>query len=106
MARSLAALLLSVLLAGCIQAQLATEDAAGQDTDGGQQPWIQPLNECMAAGNSRTECFEKLPPDILARFEAWEAERAKNRRRLFQQRQNPQNSPAFGVEPDDPGNSH
>jgi len=36
----------------------------------------------MAAGGLRTECFKKLPPDILVQFEAWEADRAAIRRRI------------------------
>lgn len=67
-----------------------------------QYPWSQPLNECMAAGGLRTECFKKLPPDILVQFEAWEADRAAIRRRQFQQRRELENSPLFGVEPNGP----
>ncbi len=65
-----------------------------------EYPWSQPLDECMAAGGLRTECFENLPPDILIQFEAWEAERATIRRQQFQHRLQPENSSSFGVEPD------
>jgi hypothetical protein len=146
LARLITALLLSILLTSCFQAQRAMgcnnigvfgckdepseiqlpdpelsrapsirrsalrpsqpeqlqEIAADRNPQGNEYPWIQPLNECMAAGGLRTECFESLPPDILAEFEAWEAERATIRRRQFQQRQQPENSPSFGVETNDP----
>ncbi len=64
---------------------------------GHQYPWTQPLNECMATGGLRSECFEKLPPEILAQFEAWEAERASIRRRQFERRHDPDGSSPFGM---------
>ncbi len=64
----------------------AAEVATGRYLEGHEYPWSQPLDDCMAAGGLRTECFENLPPDILAQFEAWEAERAAMRRRQFEQR--------------------
>jgi hypothetical protein len=33
--------------------------------DGHEYPWSRPLDDCMAAGGTRTECFASLPPDIL-----------------------------------------
>ena len=82
--------------------QQVPEVAPGSYLEGHEYPWSQPLDECMAASGLRTECIEKLPPDILARFEAWEAKRATVRQRRFQQRRQPENLPSFGVERDDP----
>ena len=67
----------------------------GRYQEGHEYPWSRPLDDCMAAGGTRTECFANLPPDILAQFEAWEVERATERRRQFQQKSR---KPAFGVE--------
>lgn len=67
----------------------------GSHLEGQEYPWSRPLNDCMAAGGTRTECFASLPPDILAQFEAWEAERAAERRRQLQ-KGSPR--PSFGVE--------
>lgn len=68
----------------------------GRYLEGHEYPWSQPLDDCMAAGGTRTECFASLPADILEQFEAWEAERAVQRRRQLQQRLS---QPSFGVEP-------
>lgn len=84
------------------QEEQLPEDATRRYATGHEHPWSQSLDECMAASGLRTECFENLPPDILAQFEAWEAERATIRRRQFQQRQQLENSPSFGLEPNDP----
>ena len=84
------------------QEEQVPEVATRRYLEGQEYPWSLPLDECMAAGGLRPECFENLPPDILAQFEAWEAKRATIRRRQFQQRRQPENSPSFGVEPNDP----
>lgn len=72
---------------------------AGDDSryvEGHEHPWTPLLDDCMATGRTRTECFSSLPPDILEQFERWEAERASERHRQFQQRSQ---QPALGVEP-------
>lgn len=122
MAKMITVLVFTSLLAGCFEAQRAAgcnntgifgcKDAPAEiqppDPElrpapaGGrspQHPWTQPLNDCMAAGGLRTECFEQLPPDILVQYEAWEAERAAIRRRQFEQRRELNNSPVFGMKP-------
>jgi hypothetical protein len=58
----------------------------GRYLEGHEYPWSRPLDDCMAAGGTRTECFASLPADILEQFEDWEAERAAQRRRQFEQR--------------------
>ena len=70
----------------------------GRYLEGREYPWSQPLDDCMAAGGTRSECFDSLPPDILEQFEAWEAERASQRGRQLQQRSP---HPAFGTETSD-----
>lgn len=71
--------------------------AQGRYLEGHEFPWSRPLDDCMAAGGTRTECFESLPPEILAQFEAWEAERARMRRQqTTRERQSP--DPALGVD--------
>jgi len=67
----------------------------GSYLEGHEYPWSRPLDDCMAAGGTRTECSARLPPDILEQFEAWEAERAAQRRRQLQQRSRER---TFGVE--------
>ena len=56
------------------------QPAQGRYLEGQEYPWSRPLDDCMAAGGTRTECFASLPPEILEQFEAWEAERAATRR--------------------------
>ncbi len=75
------------------------QPAQGRYLEGQEYPWSRPLDDCMAAGGTRTECFASLTPEILEQFEAWEADRAAQRRRQFQQRSR---QPSFGVEPVDP----
>ena len=71
--------------------------AQGRYLEEHEFPWSRPFDDCMAAGGTRTECFESLPPEILAQFEAWEAERARMRRQqTMRERQSP--DPAFGVD--------
>jgi len=83
------------------QEKQVPEFATRRYLEGHEYPWSQPLDDCMAAGGLRTECIENLPPDILAQFEAWEAKRGTTRRRQFQQRRQPENSPLLGVESSD-----
>ena len=71
----------------------------GRYLEGQEYPWSRPLDDCMAMGRTRTECFASLPPELLEQFEIWETERGAQRRRLFQQRSL---QPAFGVESNDP----
>jgi hypothetical protein len=71
----------------------------GRYLEGHDYPWSRPLDDCMAAGGTRPECFASLPPDILEQFEAWEAERGTQRRRSFLWRSG---QPSFGFEPVDP----
>jgi hypothetical protein len=78
-----------------------SDDAGGFRSN--QYSWIQPLNECMAAGEPRTDCIEGLPPEVLIQFEAWEAESAAIRRRQFERRQELDDSSAFGMSTDEPG---
>jgi hypothetical protein len=66
--------------------------------EGHEHPWSRLLDNCMAAGWTRTECFSSLPPDMLEQFESWEAEKALERGRKFQQRSR---QPSLGVEPVD-----
>jgi len=71
----------------------------GRYREGHEHPWSRPLDDCMAAGGTRTECFASLPPDVLEQFEAWEAERAVQRSEQIQHRSR---QPSFGVESVDP----
>jgi hypothetical protein len=87
-------LLLLTLLAGWVPAHGAPDEDL-------EYSWSQPLDKCMAAGGLRPECFENLPPEILAEFEAWEAERAAVRRQQLQQRQQLENTTSFGIEVED-----
>ncbi len=72
----------------------------GRYLEGQEYPWSRPLDDCMAT-RTRTECFENLPPDLLAQFEVWEAEQAAMRRQQTM-RGRQRLDPAFGVEPNDP----
>ena len=47
--------------------------------------WVVLMDDCMRAGGERGECIERLPPDVLAQLEAYEATRAAMRRRQMQQ---------------------
>lgn len=73
----------------------STQVGDGRYLDGHEYPWSRILDECMAAGGTRTECFATLPSDILEQFEAWEAERAAQRRGQIDQESR---HPSFGVE--------
>ncbi len=55
--------------------------AQGRYLEAQEFPWSRPLDECMATGRNRTECFESLPPEILTQFEQWEQEKAAMRRK-------------------------
>ncbi len=76
------------------------QPAQGRYLEGQEYPWSRPLDDCMVT-RTRTECFASLPPDLLAQFEAWEAEQAATRRRQTM-RGRQRLDPAFGVESDDP----
>ena len=58
----------------------------GRYLEGHDYPWSRPLDDCMAAGGARADCFDSLPPDMLEQFESWEAERTAQRGRRLQQR--------------------
>ena len=47
---------------------------------GQEQPWTVLIDICMADGGQRSECIEKLPPEVLEILEAWESENAAMRR--------------------------
>ena len=91
MLRILLSILLTMLMAGSVIAQQALNE-------GHQFPWSQHLSECMAAGGQRSECYESMPPDILAALEAWEAERGVIRRRQIESRPQLENTARFGME--------
>ena len=67
--------------------------------EGLEYPWSQPLETCMTNGITRTECFLRLPPDILAQFQAWEAEKAAERRQQLQGRATQRSLGLDSVEP-------
>lgn len=46
----------------------------------GTPSWVPLIDECMNAGGGRGECIAALPPEELAKLEAWEAERGRMRR--------------------------
>jgi hypothetical protein len=48
--------------------------------EGQEQPWTALIDACMAAGGQRSECIEKLPPEVLIQLEAWESANAAMRR--------------------------
>lgn len=41
----------------------------------GSLSWVPLINDCMKAGGTRNECIAALPPEELAKLEAWEARR-------------------------------
>ena len=67
--------------------------------EGHEYPWSRLVDDCMAAGGTRIECFASLPPDILEQFEAWEAEEAAQRSQQIRQRSR---QPSFGAGSLDP----
>ncbi len=69
----------------------------GRYLEGQEYPWSRPLDDCMATGRTRTECFASLPPELLEQFEIWEAEQAAVRRQLTRGRLP---GPGFGVAPE------
>jgi hypothetical protein len=72
-------LLLSILFAESVAAQGALDE-------GQQHPWTQAIDECMAAGGQRSDCYESMPADIRDQMESWEAERGVVGRRQFESR--------------------
>jgi hypothetical protein len=84
-------LLLSILFYESVAAQGALDE-------GQEYPWTQALDECMAAGGQRSDCWESMPPDILAELEAWEAERGVIRRRQFGSRPQLENATSYEIE--------
>lgn len=58
--------------------EAATSDD-GRYLEGHEYPWSRLLDDCLATGQTRTECFAELPPDILELYEAWETENAAER---------------------------
>ena len=66
--------------------------------EGRKHPWTQALDECMAAGGQRSDCWESMPAEILAEMEAWEAERGVVRRRQFEARQQLENASSYAME--------
>lgn len=63
-----------------------------------QMAWDPFINECMTTGKHRAECFELLPPDLLAELEAYEAEQREMRRAQMAVRRalNQAGGPTFG----------
>jgi len=49
--------------------------------------WVPMIDDCMAAGPTRRECFDALPEDVLADVAAWERARADQRRELLHRHQ-------------------
>jgi len=49
--------------------------------------WIPMIDDCMAAGRTRRECFDALPEDVLADVDAWERAGADERRQLMYRHQ-------------------
>jgi hypothetical protein len=62
-------------------------NSAGEPYLPGTPSWVPLIDDCMAGGGSRGECIEALPPEELAKLEAWEAERADLRRTQMKARQ-------------------
>jgi hypothetical protein len=84
-------ILLLMLLVGSVRAEVELDE-------GIEHSWSRPLDECMAAGGLRAECFESLPPNIVAEFEGWEAAQAAVRRHQFQLRQQLGGPTSFGMD--------
>ena len=47
----------------------AQQTGDGRYLEGQEYPWSRLLDDCMAAGGARTECFASLPPEILQQIE-------------------------------------
>ena len=62
-------------------------------------PWDPFIIDCMETGKHRAECFEELPPEMLAELEAYEAEQQELRRAQMELRKalNPDDT-VFGSE--------
>lgn len=83
--------LLSILFSESVAAQGALDE-------GHEHPWTQAIDECMAAGGQRSDCYESMPQDIRAELEAWEAERGVVRRRQFESRPQLENATSYEIE--------
>ena len=84
-------LLLSILLYESAAAQGALDE-------GDKHPWTKALDECMAAGGQRSDCWNSMPPDITAEMEAWEAQRGVVRQRQFESRSQLDNATTHEME--------
>lgn len=62
-------------------------NSEGPNYDSGTPTWAPLIDACMNAGGSRGECIAALPPEELARLEAWEAEQGAKRRSQMALRQ-------------------
>ncbi len=56
-------------------------NSAGETYHPGTPSWVPLIDDCIRAGGSRNDCIEALPPEELAKLEAWEAERGAGRSR-------------------------
>lgn len=80
--------------------QPVVTDSEGPSYQPGTPSWVPLIDECMRAGGSRGECIAALPPEELARLEAWEAEQGARRRSQMALRRTlntPAETRAFGV---------
>lgn len=84
-------LFLSILFYESVAAQGALDE-------GHEHPWTRAIDECMAAGGQRSDCYESMPPDVLAELEAWEAEQGVVRRRQFESRPQLENATSYEME--------
>jgi hypothetical protein len=62
-------------------------NSAGQTHDPAIPSWVPLIDDCMNAGGSRGECIAALPPEELARLEAWETGQGAQRRSQMALRQ-------------------
>jgi len=81
-----------------VAADLGPARREGALDEGPEHPWSQALDECMAAGGQRSDCWESMPPEILAEMEAWEAERGVIRRRQIESRPQLENATSYEME--------
>ena len=91
-------LLLSILFYESALAHLGPARREGALDEGQEHPWSKALDECMAAGGQRSDCWESMPPDVLAELEAWEAERGVVRRRQFESRPQLENATSYEIQ--------
>ena len=62
-------------------------NSAGQIYNPGTPSWVPLIDDCMNAGGTRSECIATLPPEELAKLEAWEAQVGAMRREQMARRQ-------------------